>query len=181
MGTATIPGTDAVAVEFLPEGMAIVDPDFEAKVSELRWRLDTKTRSRPRGFIYYRKGAGSRKLYLERFVTEAPCDKFVRFLNRNPLDCRRANLVIVDWRRELFVPDETQRAEWELEEAGPRVINPQRRREDAWRLWCERDRADNIEKIAAPLRSDTKTIKQDLLDMAGDPLGESQRGDGPER
>ena len=57
------------------------------------------------------------------------------------------------------------------------MINPQRRREDAWRMWCESDRADNIEKIAATLRSDARTIKKDILDMAGDPLGAPQRAD----
>ena len=181
MGTHTITGTEAVVVELLDGGMAIVDPELEAEVGRHCWRLDTKTRSRPRAFIYYQKGAGSRKLYLERFVTEAPNGKFVLFLNRNTLDCRRGNLVIVEWRRELFVPDEIQRAEWELEEASSRVINPQRRREDAWRMWCESDRADNIEKIAAWLRSDARAIKQDLRAMAGDPLGAVQRGDGPER
>lgn len=145
MGTAPIPGSDAIAVELLPQGMAVVDPDLEDEVRRYRWHLDTRTLNRPRAFMYYRKGGGSRRLYLERLVTAAPKGKFVRFLNRNTLDCRRANLAVVNLRRDTFHLDWVQRREWEIEEIASGVINPQRRREDAWRLWCEGDVADDFD------------------------------------
>ena len=166
MGTAAIPGTNAIAIDLLPQGMASVDADLEAEVEELCWRLNPKTRSRPRAFMYNRKGSGSRRLYLERFVTKAPKGKFVRFLNRNTLDCRRANLEIVDCRRELLLPDQTKRMEWEIEEIPSGVINPQRCREDAWRMFCQGDR---IADIASTPKSEMRLIWQDIREMAVEP------------
>jgi len=166
MAAAAIPGTDAIAIELFPQGMACVDADLGVEVEKLFWRLNNKTRSRPRAFIYHRKGSGSRRLYLERFVTKAPKDKFVRFLNRNTLDCRSANLEIVDSRRELLLPDQTQRTKWKNEEIASGVINLQRRREDAWRIFCQ---GKEISDIAYMLNSKMGVIWQDIREMAVEP------------
>lgn len=87
----------------------------------------------------------------------------MRFLKKNTLDCRRGNLEVVKTRRESFALDWEQWRRWDVEEAYTSAINLQRRREDAWRMWCEGyevDKNDDIDMIARRLQSNAKTIRQ---------------------
>ena len=135
-GATTI---DARPIDLAPRGMAIVDPEVEDVFARFAWQLDERTYQRPRAFMWNTKGlvpGYPKKLYLERLVSKAPKGRYVRFLNLNTLDCRRANLEVVKWRRDTFLHDRWQREQWALEEIMG-GISPQRRRLDAWLLWCE--------------------------------------------
>lgn len=81
---------------------AIVDDDIAVRIARLRLKVNTKTPRRPRAFVWaYWRGC-HRPLYLERIVTGADPSKFVQFRNDNTLDCRRRNLRVVGYRRDIL-------------------------------------------------------------------------------
>ena len=164
---------DAITVSLEPRGMAIVDPELEDIVARLSWRLDARTYQRSRAFTWNTKGLLTgfpKRLYLERLVMKAPEGKYVRFLNLNTLDCRRANLEVVKWRKDTFIHDRWQRHQWELQQTLGQEV-PQYRRLETWRLWCK---GSGLAEIARQLAADKMLIIADLKAMAEDPYGAGQ-------
>ena len=139
----------------------IIDPDVEDVVARFTWRLDDRTHLRPRAFTWNTHGllpGFPEKLYLERLVTKAPQGKYVRFLNLNTLDCRRANLEVVMLRSDTFLHDRHLRDQWESREVMVQDV-PQRRRLEGWRLWCE---GFEPAEIARQLASNRRLIAADI-------------------
>jgi DNA-directed RNA polymerase specialized sigma24 family protein len=159
---------EALTLDLIDKGRAIVNVDFRERGGDrLTWRLDTKTPQRPRAYTYDIAGGRHRRLYLERFVTNVPPGKFVRFRNGNTLDCRRANLEVVDRRSEIMAHENARRQAWALEEVNAFKACPQRRRIEGWRLWCE---GYPVEEIARLMGCSAKEAGTDLAAMAADPL-----------
>lgn len=100
-------------------------------------------------------------------MTKARIGRYVRFRNGVTLDCRKANLEIVKWRSAVALIDQQRRMDWKVEEAGGFKTSPQRRRTEAWLMWCE---GMEPGQIAKAMYSSLRTIKQDIVAMAGNPL-----------
>lgn len=70
---------------------ALVDEADYAKVSEFKWQAEPHS-----GIWYARRDEGGRKakkkIYLHRFITDAPAGKHVDHKNKNGLDNRQSNL-----------------------------------------------------------------------------------------
>lgn len=96
---------------------AIVDRVLLPSVSQAQWRLCTTTRGRPRAFTYAKTDMGTRKLYLERLVSNAARGRFVKFRNGNTLDCRTGNLEVVKERVEVFREDAVRKQRRALQRA----------------------------------------------------------------
>jgi len=151
---------------------AVVDRDVydSGLLRRGSWRLNDRTCYRPRAYtpnhrVRYRGFPGT--LYLERLIANAPIGKFVRFKNGNTLDCRRANLQLVDQRSDVARDDCQQRVAWRYEEMTTGVISPERRRTDAWRLTCE---GYTFEAISRDLRCTLRDASRDVLAVLADPL-----------
>lgn len=135
------------------------------------WRLSAKTRYRARAYTPNdpaKYPVFPRRLYLERLITGAPLGKYVRFKNSNTLDCRRANLDVVDQRSDVARHDVERRKEWMLDEQAryPSII-PERRRVDAWRLVCL---GYTFEEISRELGCTMSDAGGDVVAVLGDPL-----------
>ncbi len=67
---------------------AIVDDSDFGLVSKFRWRLRRDGRADSK--------IGGKMVLIHRYILNAPSDKHVDHINRNPLDCRRENLRLCD-------------------------------------------------------------------------------------
>lgn len=155
------------------KAFAVVDTDLWEALHLRRgdWRLDAKTAGRPRAYTPNSTGrfrGFPERLYLERLISNAPQGKFVRFKNFNTLDCRRANLEVVDWRSEVWREDVERRHQWETDEVAPNGrATANRLLVDAWRHWCH---GKSLEASMRTLRRTREDVGAALLAMATDPL-----------
>jgi hypothetical protein len=82
--------------------VALVDAEDRERVDELLWQFHD-CKGGPYALHSYRDGVGVsapvRKIYLHRFIIDAPPDRRVRIVNGDGLDCRRSNLrIIIPWK-----------------------------------------------------------------------------------
>lgn len=73
------------------EFTALVDDDDYENVIRHRWYAHF-TRPERSGLVYARATIATKKVYLHRFILPTPPELQVNHINRNTLDCRKANL-----------------------------------------------------------------------------------------
>lgn len=75
---------------------AIIDAEDFRRVNRHKWYAHQSAGSkRKHGQPYARACIDGRKVYLHRFIMQAPEDMHVDHVNRQTLDCRKRNLEIV--------------------------------------------------------------------------------------
>ncbi len=76
--------------------VAIVDAKHFRRVNRYSWHVHVaKGRGRKAGLPYARATINGKKIYLHRFIVDAPADMHVDHKNWQSLDCREENLLIL--------------------------------------------------------------------------------------